>query len=100
MARRKDVSPYYLAIKNYIHNELKLSRDDIREIIKDVVKQEVKHKLEHEGYLEQTVDSNVRYRLCQGGFDNQANWYIRKLIEAQIKDVKVIVNLKDEQKQP
>lgn len=36
MSRSKE----YRAVKNYIHNELKLSKEDIREIILPLVKQE------------------------------------------------------------
>lgn len=32
----------YREVKNYIHNELKLTREDIREIMIPIVKEEVK----------------------------------------------------------
>lgn len=36
----------YKEVKNYIHNELKLTKEDIREIVIPIVKKEVKNKKE------------------------------------------------------
>lgn len=35
-------SKEYKAIKNYIHNELKLTKEDIREIMIPIIREEVK----------------------------------------------------------
>lgn len=97
MIRRKQVSPYYLAIKNYIHNELKLTKEDIREIIKEVVHEEVNRYLSREGYLYGEVRSQIRQLLWEKGFDYQAAQFVRNEVEKQIKNVRVVVELKEDE---
>lgn len=48
----------YKELKNYIHNELGLSKEDIREMIEETVQKELTH------YLQQTFKaSNLEYYL-------------------------------------
>lgn len=50
----------YLETKNYIHNELNITKEYIQEVIKETVREEIKKSLKDDGFLKNVVQSQIR----------------------------------------
>lgn len=93
-------SKEYKAIKNYIHNELKLTKEDIREIMIPIIREEVK-RVFHKYYgNDVSLDNWIRCMVSneikrQGGLNML--WTLSKeAIKTEITDkYSIEVNLKE-----
>ena len=95
----------YKEIKNYIHNELGITKEYIDSIIVKTVQDEVKKVFNNEGYVRdiiiKTIDREVRREVC-----GESGWHtiqdmnsmikdgILSIIVKEVKD-KVIISLKE-----
>lgn len=95
------MSKYYKEVKNYIHNELKLTKEDIKEIMIPIVKEEVKHifyntygnDVDIEWWIRCVVSDEIRR--C-GGFSVIKNLY-KEVIKEEIADkLSIDISLKRE----
>lgn len=59
-----------MAIKNYIHNELKLTKDDIKDVVRDLVREYVQ-KYINSWDLDQTIRITVRNKMNETGVSRQ-----------------------------
>lgn len=92
-------SKEYKAIRNYIHNELKLTKEDIREIMIPIIREEV-NRVFHNTYGEDvSIDNWIRCMVSdeikhKGGYDML--WTLcREAIKAELTDkYSIEVNLK------
>ncbi|MFC8686020.1 hypothetical protein [Brevibacillus porteri] len=57
----------YKEVKNNIHNELGIAKDEIREIIKEAVRNEVKVILENESYFGKYIEQLVKRGISDKG---------------------------------
>ena len=96
----------YKEIKNYLHNELGITKEYIDSIIVRTVQDEVKKVFNNEGYVRdviiKTIDREVRREVC-----GESGWYtihdmnsmikdeILNIIVKEVKD-KVIISLKED----
>ena len=94
----------YKEIKNYIHNELGITKEYVDNIIVKTVQDEVKKVFNNEGYVRdviiKTIDREVRREVC-----GESGWHtiydmtsmikdeILNIIVKEVKD-KVIISLK------
>lgn len=93
-------SKEYKAIKNYIHNELKLTKEDIREIMIPIIREEVKRVFHNTYGNDVSLDNWIRCMVsdeikCQGGLNML--WTLSKeAIKTEITDkYSIEVNLKE-----
>lgn len=59
----KKSTEHYREVKNYIHNELSLGRDEIKEMLREVVKEEIQEFWRHNGIeriFNNTIHSELR----------------------------------------
>ena len=94
----------YKEIKNYIHNELGITKEYIDSIIVKTVQDEVKKVFNNEGYVRdviiKTIDREVRREVCgESGWHTiyDMNSMIKdEILSAIVKEVKdkVIISLK------
>lgn len=96
----------YKEIKNYIHNELGITKEYVDNIIVKTVQDEVKKVFNNEGYIRdviiKTIDREVRREVC-----GESGWHtiydmnsmikdeILNIIVKEVKD-KVIISLKED----
>ena len=96
----------YKEIKNYLHNELGITKEYIDSIIVKTVQDEVKKIFNNEGYVRdviiKTIDREVRREVC-----GESGWHtihdmnsmikdeILSIIVKEVKD-KVIISLKED----
>ena len=50
----------YLEVKNYIHNDLGITKEYIRDVIKETVAEEIKKSMKDELFLKGVVQSQIR----------------------------------------
>ena len=87
----KDMSKYrYREVKNYIHNELKLTKEDIKEIMIPIVKEEVK-RIFHNTYgndvdIERWVRCMVSNEIQRHGDYSMIRNLCREIIKEEIAD--------------
>lgn len=98
----------YNETKNYIHNELGITKEWIKSIIEDTVKKEIAKYLNDEEKLENMIANEIRYALIRS--ENEDLSYLRKTLysmnnlikdkvdEAIFKEVKdrLYIGLKDD----
>ena len=53
----------YKEVKNYIHNELNITKEDIQIIINKTIENEVKKKLNDESFIESIIDKEIKNKL-------------------------------------
>lgn len=80
----------YREVKNYIHNELKLTREDIREIMIPIVKEEVK-RIFHNTYgndvdIERWIRYTVSDEIQRHGEYSMIKNLCREIIKEEITD--------------
>lgn len=80
----------YREVKNYIHNELKLTREDIREIMIPIVKEEVK-RIFHNTYgndvdIERWVRCMVSNEIQRHGDYSMLRNLCKEVIKEEIAD--------------
>ena len=76
----------YREVKNYIHNELKLTKEDIKDIIVSIVKEEVK-RIFHNTYGDDVnIERWVRYMVSDEIKKNGDYSMIRNLCREVIKE--------------
>lgn len=90
----------YREVKNYIHNELKLTREDIREIIIPIVKEEVKRVFNNTYGNDVSVDNWIRCMVSdeikRHGDYNMIRNLCREIIKEEIADkLSIEVNVKE-----
>lgn len=90
----------YREVKNYIHNELKLTKEDIREIMIPIIREEVKRVFHNTYGNDVSLDSWIRCMVSdeikrQGGLNML--WTLSKeAIKTEITDkYSIEVNLKE-----
>lgn len=89
----------YKAVKNYIHNELKLTKEDIKEIIIPIVKEEVK-RIFYNTYgndvdIERWVRCMVSDEIKKNGDYSMIRNLCREVIKEEIADrLSININLK------
>ena len=96
------MSPYrYRAAPNYIHNELKLTKEDIKDIMVPIVKEEVK-RIFHNTYgndvdIEKWVRCMVSDEIKKNGDYSMIRNLCREIIKEEIADrLSIDISLKRE----
>ena len=90
----------YREVKNYIHNELKLTREDIREIMIPIVKEEVKRVFNNTYGDDVSVENWIRCMVSDeikrcGGYGFIAPVF-RDILKKEIVDkISIEVNVKE-----
>ena len=99
----KRLSKYrYREVKNYIHNELKLTKEDIKDIMVPIVKEEVK-RIFHNTYgndvdIERWIRCMVSDEIKQHGFFMVRN-LCKEVIKEEISDrLSVDISIKMKEK--
>lgn len=91
----------YREVKNYIHNELKLTKEDIKEIMIPIVKEEVK-RIFHNTYgndvdIERWVRCMVSNEIQRHGDYSMIRNLCREIIKEEITDrLSIDISLKRE----
>lgn len=94
----------YKEVKNYIHNELKLSREDIREIMVPIVKAEVKRIFQNtygndvdiEKWIRCMVSDEIKKKGDYSMIRNLCREVIKKEIENRLS---IDINIKKKEEQ-
>lgn len=95
----KAKSKHYREVKNYIHNDLKLTREDIREIIRDVVKEECKQLCFH-NVVEREVHSWICDQLYRNSMYYKLDKELMDIIKSKISDsynINISISSKDKE---
>lgn len=93
-------SKEYKTIKNYIHNELKLTKEDIREIMIPIIREEVKRVFHNTYGNDVSLDNWIRCMVSdeiknQGGL-NMLWTLCKEAIKTELTDkYSIEVNLKE-----
>lgn len=90
----------YREVKNYIHNELKLTKEDIKEIMVPIVKEEVKRIFQNtygnDVDIERWVRCMVSNEIQRHGDYSMIRNLCREIIKKEIVDkISIEVNIKD-----
>lgn len=90
----------YREVKNYIHNELKLTKEDIKEIMIPIVKEEVKRIFQNtygnDVDIERWVRCMVSNEIQRHGDYSMIRNLCREIIKEEIADkISIEVNIKD-----
>jgi len=65
----------YNEVKNYIHNEAKITKDEIRDIIKETIKQEVRKIVDNKSeYIDHYITEYIQ-SLVKSGLSNQGSLF-------------------------
>jgi hypothetical protein len=93
-------SKEYKAIKNYIHNELKLTKEDIREIMIPIIKDEVKRVFHNTYGNDVSINNWIRCMVSDEIKKNGDYFMIRNLCREIIKEkiadkLSIEVNVKE-----
>lgn len=75
----------YKEVKNYIHNELKITKEDINKIIMDTIKEEVHKVFKNEEYIKDCIRGIVYKEVNKEMFGENA-WHTIHDISGIIKD--------------
>ena len=73
-------SERYLETKNYIHNELKLGREEIKDMLREVVKEEIQ-SFWHHNQIEDLIRSDLRDRIRR-----ESDWLTKETIRSFIME--------------
>lgn len=90
----------YREVKNYIHNELKLTKEDIREIMIPIIREEVKRVFHNTYGNDVSPDNWIRHMVSdeiknQGGY-NMLYTLSKEAIKTELTDkYSIEVNLKE-----
>ena len=90
----------YREVKNYIHNELKLTKEDIKDIMIPIVKEEVKRVFNNTYGDDASVENSIRCMVSDeikryGGYGFIAP-ICRDILKKEIVDkISIEVNIKD-----
>lgn len=76
----------YREVKNYIHNELKLTKEDIKDIIVSIVKEEVKHIFHNTYGDDVNIERRIRCMVSDEIKKNGDYLMIRNLCREIIKE--------------
>lgn len=60
----------YKEIKNYIHNELKITKEDIQKIIQEEVKKQISSLLNDSNFVENMIYYHISNLLSKGNYKN------------------------------
>lgn len=74
----RKASERYLETKNYIHNELKFGREEIKDILREVVKEEIQ-SFWHRNQIEDLIRSDLRERIRK-----DSEWLTKETIRSFI----------------
>lgn len=88
---------HYREVKNYIHNDLKLTREDIREMICGVVKEECKQLIFH-NVVEREVHSWIYEQLYRNDMSYKLDKELMDIIKSRISDsynISISISSKD-----
>lgn len=90
----------YREVKNYIHNELKLTKEDIKEIMIPIVKEEVKRIFQNtygnDVDIERWVRCMVSNEIQRHGDYSMIRNLCREIIKEEIADkISIEVNVKE-----
>jgi len=92
-------SKEYIAVKNFIHNDLKLTKTELHSIIveavKDEAKAQVKLHMQQDPNLNQTVREQLFKEITNAvsgrSFDSSRNEFFRKIGEELVKQLNVSI---------
>jgi uncharacterized protein (DUF2164 family) len=90
----------YQEVKNYLHNELGVTKEYVHELVKELVQDEV-GKVLNSGYIHDSIDKSVGYRVGNvygRGFGNSFENNVRGIIAKEVGR-RVVENLNIEVKQ-
>nr|WP_145401667.1 hypothetical protein [Paenibacillus xylanexedens] len=76
----------YQEVKNYLHNDLGVTKEFVQEILKEMVAEEVK-KLINSGYIERAVEIDVSSRVGKtfgGGLGSNFESNVRGIIAKEV----------------
>ncbi|WP_411735078.1 hypothetical protein [Paenibacillus sp. M2] len=79
----KEFRAEYNAVKNYMHNELGITKDDILQIIKETVQTEIS-KVNKIAYIERTIEDVVKQELY-GSF--RSDYWSRDAFKQRVSKV-------------
>lgn len=95
------MSKEYKAIKNYIHNELSLTKDDIIKYVQPYIKEKVERCMSNsygsDSHIEGWIRAIVREEIQRVDFRFIRNLYKEVLKEEMEKNIEIIVKLKEKE---
>lgn len=83
----------YLDVKNYIHNDLKLSKEDIMQVVENTVKVEINKLLKDDSYLSTLINNEVLSSLKRTSDDSSRYFLYNPISMIKSEVVDNIVNL-------
>lgn len=95
------MSKEYKAVKNYIHNELSLTKDDIIKYVKPYIKEKVEKCIYNsygsDNHIEGWIRNIVREEIQRVDFNVVRSLYKEVLKEEMIKNFEIIVKHKEKE---
>lgn len=92
----------YIAVKNFIHNEMKLSKEDFKGLLIDAIKEEAKSYVKREmqrnpqNYIEESIKYQVgdaiKRLFGSGSYSNSSRIFMESLGKNISKQITVTVN--------
>ena len=88
-----EAKKHYREVKNYVHNDLKITREDIRDILKAVVREEVRnyhglHPIYEQAHLE------MRRIINEENAGKMIKDELREIIKQELDKYEIVISIK------
>lgn len=82
------VKPHsYNAVKNYIHNELKITKPDVENMVGQVTANVIAARLQEDDFLRSRVDKTIRNILMEAIAGRQTGWNLQNIVYQTIQQI-------------
>ena len=88
-----EAKKHYREVKNYIHNDLKITREDIRDILKAVIREEVRNYYGMHTIYEQT-HLEIRRIINEENAGKMIKDELREIIKEELDKYEIGVSIK------
>lgn len=86
----------YKDLKNYIHNYLGLTKEEVRDMVKEVVQQSVKAEVEKclndQNRLEHLIEKEIIRQVKYNGQDYQRRYFIQNTMDAIYNRIDTVIH--------
>lgn len=86
----------YKDLKNYIHNYLGLTKEEVRDMVKEVVQQSVKVEVEKclndQNRLEHLIEKEIIRQVKYNGQDYQRRYFIQNTMDAIYNRIDTVIH--------
>jgi hypothetical protein len=88
-----EAKKHYREVKNYVHNDLKITREDIRDILKAVVREEVRNYYGRHTIWEE-AQCEMRRIINEENAGKMIKDELREIIKEELDKYEIVVSIK------